>query len=89
VLVVAGHQAGRRAAGPRGLTAREVEILGLFAGGLPSSQIARRLVISAKTVRNHLEHIYLKAGVTNRTGAALFALEHGIVGGREDEATAP
>ena len=89
MLAVAGHQVGRRAAGPRGLTAREVEILGLFAGGLPSSEIARRLLISTKTVRNYLERIYLKAGVTNRTGAALFALEHGIVGGLEDGAAAP
>jgi DNA-binding NarL/FixJ family response regulator len=40
-------------------------------------------------VRNHLEHVYTKAGVTNRTGAMLFALERGMVGIIEDEATAP
>jgi HD-GYP domain-containing protein (c-di-GMP phosphodiesterase class II) len=89
VLAVAGHQAGRRTSRPGGLTGREVEILGLFATGLSSTEIGRRLVISAKTVRNHLEHIYVKAGVTNRTGAALFALEHGILGSAEDEAAAP
>lgn len=96
VLAVAGHQSGRRRSGPAGLTAREVEILGLLAHGMTSTEIARRLVISAKTVRNHLEHIYLKAGVTNRTGAALFAIEHGVAGrniniaGREiDRAAAP
>src|ERR1700712_1018559 len=84
VLAVAGHQPNRRTSGPGGLTAREVEILRLFASGLSSTEVAGRLVISAKTVRNHLEHIYLKAGVTNRTGAALFALEHGIVGTPEN-----
>jgi HD-GYP domain-containing protein (c-di-GMP phosphodiesterase class II) len=89
VLAAAGHQLSHRASGPGGLTAREVEILSLFARGLSSTEIARRLVISTKTVRNHLEHIYLKAGVTNRTGAALFALSHGIVGSVEDEAAAP
>lgn len=91
VLAVAGHQPRRRTAGPGGLTTREVEVLGLLARGFTNAEISRRLVISPKTVRNHLEHIYLKAGVTNRTGAALFALEHGIgVGvGVEDGATAP
>ena len=63
-------------------------MLGLLSHGFTSTEIARRLVISAKTVRNHLEHIYLKIGVTNRTGAALFALEHGIAG-TQDGAAAP
>lgn len=89
VLAVAGHQPGRSTSGPGGLTAREVEVLGLVAHGLSSTEIARRLVISTKTVRNHLEHIYLKAGVTNRTGAVLFALEHGIIGSVKDGAAAP
>jgi DNA-binding NarL/FixJ family response regulator len=69
-----------------------VDVLSLVASGLTPSEIGRRLVISVKTVRNHLEHIYLKAGVTNRTGAALFALEHGVVGrvaNPEDEAASP
>lgn len=89
VLAIAGHQPGRRTSGPGGLTPREVEILSLCARGLSSNEIARRLVISPKTVRNHLEHIYLKAGVSNRTGLALFALEHGLFGTVEDGAAAP
>lgn len=89
VLWVAGHRSGRRTSGPAGLTAREVEVLGLLSQGLTSTEIARRLFISAKTVRNHLEHVYLKAGVANRTGAMLFALERGIVGTVEDGAAAP
>jgi HD-GYP domain-containing protein (c-di-GMP phosphodiesterase class II) len=90
VLAVVGRPGGgRRTAGPSGLTGREVEVLGLVACGCSSSDIARRLSISVKTVRNHLEHVYLKAGVTNRTGAVLFAVEHGLVGNLEDGAAAP
>jgi DNA-binding CsgD family transcriptional regulator len=89
VLAVAGHRSARRSSSPRGLTARELEVLGLVARGCGSTDIARSLSISPKTVRNHLEHIYLKAGVNNRTGAALFALEHGLVSGAEDGAAAP
>ncbi len=89
VLAVAGHRSGRRTAGPAGLTGREVEVLGLLSQGLSTTEIARCLFISVKTVRNHLEHVYLKVGVTNRTGAILFALERGIVGNIKDEATAP
>ena len=89
VLSVAGHRSGRRTSGPAGLTAREVEVLGLLARGFTSTEIAQRLFISPKTVRNHLEHVYVKAGVTNRTGAVLFALEHGVVGSVEDGAVAP
>ncbi len=89
VLAVAGHRGSRRFSGPGGLTTREVEVLGLVARGCTSPEIAQMLSISAKTVRNHLEHIYLKAGVTNRAGAALFALEHGLVSNAEDGAAAP
>lgn len=89
VLSVAGHRPHQRTSGPAGLTARELQVLGLLARGFSSPEIAQSLVISVKTVRNHLEHIYLKAGVNNRTGAMLFALEQGIVGTVEDEAAAP
>jgi DNA-binding NarL/FixJ family response regulator len=36
-------------------------------------------VISSKTVRNHVEHVYGKIGVTNRAAAALFAMQHGLL----------
>ncbi len=88
VLSVAGHRSRRRTAGPAGLTGREVEVLGMLSQGLSTNDIAQRLFISVKTVRNHLEHIYLKVGVSNRTGAMLFALEKGIAG-TKDEAPAP
>ncbi|TDP94945.1 response regulator transcription factor [Labedaea rhizosphaerae] len=80
VLRAAGHQVRRRAPYPAGLTAREVEVLRLVAGGRANREIARLLSISEKTVRNHVEHIYTKAGVTNRTGAGLFALSNGLTG---------
>ncbi len=92
VLDVVGHatgRPGRRRSGPAGLTTREMEVLGLLARGHSSAEIARRLSISTKTARNHVEHIYLKVGVTNRAGAALFAVEHGLLGPAEDEAAAP
>ena len=89
VLAEAGHRHAGRSSGPSGLTAREVEVLSLVARGLSTGEVARRLVISTKTVSHHLEHIYLKAGVTNRAGAALFAVEHGLVGEHEDGATTP
>ena len=88
VLSVAGHRSRRRTAGPAGLTGREVEVLGMLSQGLSTNDIAQQLFISVKTVRNHLEHIYLKVGVSNRTGAMLFALEKGIAG-TKDEAPAP
>jgi DNA-binding NarL/FixJ family response regulator len=81
VLAAAGHAPSRsRAGGPAGLTARESEVLGLLAIGLPNKGIARRLGISPKTVDTHVEHIYTKLGVSNRAGAALHAMHHGLVG---------
>jgi DNA-binding NarL/FixJ family response regulator len=50
----------------------------LLCHGSSAGQIAATLVISPKTVRNHVEHIYLKIGASNRVGATLFALEHGL-----------
>jgi len=52
------------------LTPRERDILQLTATGLSSQQIGRRLGISAHTVSKHLQHLYRKIGVTNRTEAA-------------------
>jgi len=80
VLVAAGHEASRsRAGGPAGLTARESDVLALLAQGLPNKGIARQLGISPKTVGNHIERIYTKLGATNRAGAAMRAMQHGLV----------
>jgi HD-GYP domain-containing protein (c-di-GMP phosphodiesterase class II) len=79
VLGAAGHRVSRRREGPAGLTAREVDVLRLVSRGMPAKEIAARLVISPKTARNHIEHIYTKIGVSNRAGASLFALQHGLL----------
>ncbi len=79
VLGVAGHRVSRRRAGPAGLTAREVEVLRLLARGMSNKAIAERLVISPKTVGNHIEHIYIKIDASTRTAASLFAMRHGLL----------
>jgi HD-GYP domain-containing protein (c-di-GMP phosphodiesterase class II) len=79
VLSAAGHRVRRRASGVAGLTAREIEVLRLAARGLPSREIAQRLVMSPKTVGNHIEHIYIKIGVGSRAAASLFAVQHGLL----------
>jgi HD-GYP domain-containing protein (c-di-GMP phosphodiesterase class II) len=78
VLAVAGH-ARTRVRRDDALTARETEILALVARGLTNREIAGRLVLSEKTVRNHVERTYAKIGAGNRVGASLYALEHGLV----------
>jgi HD-GYP domain-containing protein (c-di-GMP phosphodiesterase class II) len=78
VLTVAGH-ARSKVRRDDALTSRELEILGLVARGLSNRDIATRLVLSEKTVRNHVERTYAKIGTTNRVGASLYALQHGLV----------
>jgi DNA-binding NarL/FixJ family response regulator len=79
VLAAAGHRAVRRREGPAGLTPREVEVLRLVARGLSIKEVAKRLVISAKTASNHVEHIYTKIGASNRAAASLYAMRHGLL----------
>jgi HD-GYP domain-containing protein (c-di-GMP phosphodiesterase class II) len=80
VLSAAGHRVGRRRDGPAGLTAREIDVLRLLARGMSSKEIASELVISPKTARNHIEHIYVKIGANSRVTASLFAVQHGLIG---------
>jgi HD-GYP domain-containing protein (c-di-GMP phosphodiesterase class II) len=80
--------AGRTAVVPRqdlpaGLSAREVEVLGLVADGHSNAEIARRLTISQRTAKHHVQHIYTKIGVSSRAAAALFAMEHHLLGPRD------
>ncbi|MDL5159690.1 response regulator [Actinomycetospora termitidis] len=58
------------------LTDRETEVLLLVADGLGNKQIARRLTITERTVKNHLTNIYQRLGVTDRTQAALWTARH-------------
>src|SRR5215212_8138594 len=63
---------------PGGLTAREVEVLGLVAEGMTSAEIAKELYLSPRTVEAHITSIYHKIGVSSRSAATRFALEHGL-----------
>jgi two-component system nitrate/nitrite response regulator NarL len=63
----------------RQLTTREREILRLLAEGAASEEIARRLSISANTVRTHVHNVLTKLGVHSRLEAAAFAVRHGLV----------
>lgn len=80
VLEAKGHRPPTKPTRPAGLTRREVEVLLLIAQGQSNRQIASSLWIAEKTVRNHVEHIYAKIGVSNRIGASLFATRHGLAG---------
>jgi DNA-binding NarL/FixJ family response regulator len=59
------------------LTPRELEVLRLLAQGLDNEAIAQRLVLTKRTVQNHISIIYDKLGVTSRTEALLHAVQHG------------
>ena len=80
VLTCAGQRAHRTAArGLAGLTPREIEVLRLIAAGDTAKEAARKLDIAPKTADNHIQNLYSKIGVTTRAGAALYALERGLV----------
>lgn len=72
-------------AGPPGgetlysLTRRELEVLRLLARGYSNQKIAAGLVITVGTVKNHVQHVIAKLGVSDRTQAVIRAFEKGIV----------
>ena len=66
---------------PDELTPREPEVLALIAEGLTNTEIAERLVVSAATVKTHVNHIFAKAGVRDRAQAVVYAYSHGLAGG--------
>jgi HD-GYP domain-containing protein (c-di-GMP phosphodiesterase class II) len=80
VLAAAGQPAPRRAPAPAGLTDRQLQVLRLVAKGLSNPEIARRLVVSRRTAEHHVQDVYAKIGVASRAGAALFAMEHDLLG---------
>ena len=61
------------------LTAREREVLTHVAAGLTNQEIAARLFISEKTVRNHISNFMRKLGISHRTQAAILAIKVGLV----------
>ncbi len=64
---------------PDGLTTREVEVLRLVAQGMTNEQVAVKLIISPRTVNTHLTSIFSKIGVSSRSAATRYAIEHRLV----------
>jgi DNA-binding NarL/FixJ family response regulator len=60
-----------------GLSARETEVMELVAQGYPNGAIAARLFLADKTIKNHVNHIYAKLGVTTRAAAIALWLGSG------------
>jgi HD-GYP domain-containing protein (c-di-GMP phosphodiesterase class II) len=79
LAVVGSKRRPSRAAWPRGLTDREVEVLRLLARGRSNKEIASALGISSRTAQHHVIHIYQKIELHSRAGAALFATEQGLL----------
>lgn len=71
-----GNQAPTQASPLASLSERESEFLALVAEGLTNAQIAERLTVSEHTVKFHLQNIFQKLGVTNRTEAARLYHQH-------------
>jgi len=63
---------------PNGLSAREVEVLRLVATGMTNADVADQLFLSPRTVHAHLHRIYGKLGVSTRSAATRFAVDHGL-----------
>jgi len=78
-VLEAEGQSKQRAAPPRGLTDRELDVLRLLARGHVDKEIAAALGISHRTVHHHNQSIFGKLEVTTRGAAALFAVENSLV----------
>jgi DNA-binding NarL/FixJ family response regulator len=82
--LVSAALGARPAAGPEpsslpdDLTPRELEVLKLIAAGLSNAEIADTLVVSAATVKTHVNRIFYKTGARDRAQAVRYAYEHGI-----------
>ncbi|WP_275462619.1 response regulator transcription factor [Streptomyces noursei] len=63
---------------PDGLTAREVDVLRLVAGGQTNPEIARTLHVSTATVKTHINNLFAKAGLRDRAQAIHYAYRHGL-----------
>jgi HD-GYP domain-containing protein (c-di-GMP phosphodiesterase class II)/DNA-binding CsgD family transcriptional regulator len=79
VIEAAGLWRPIRRSRPADLTERQVEVLRLVSRGLSNADIAERLVLSRRTVEHHVQDIYVKIGAATRAGAAMFAMQHGLL----------
>lgn len=66
-------------AGKPDLSEREVEIIELVAAGLTNQEIAQQLMISKRTVDNHVSNIFAKTGAKNRVALTNWAMDHGKI----------
>jgi DNA-binding NarL/FixJ family response regulator len=76
--VLAAVSTPQAAESPDDLTPREIEVLGLIAAGLTNTEIAERLVVSAATVKSHVNHIFAKIGARDRAQAVVYAYANGL-----------
>jgi HD-GYP domain-containing protein (c-di-GMP phosphodiesterase class II)/biotin operon repressor len=84
VIQASGQRVGRpRNLRPGGLSDREVDVLQLLSAACSNREIAERLHISRRTAEHHVQHIYSKIGVSTRSAAAFFALEHDLLPEKE------
>jgi DNA-binding NarL/FixJ family response regulator len=77
-LIAAALTSGREATLPDDLTAREIEVLKLITAGLSNTEIAAALVVSAATIKTHINHVFQKTGARDRAQAVRYAYEHGL-----------
>jgi DNA-binding NarL/FixJ family response regulator len=69
----------KQATYPARLTAREMEVLRLVAQGRSNAEIAEQLVISLLTVKAHMRSLYNKLGISSRSAATRYAIEHHLM----------
>jgi len=78
LVAALGAEQPRRRGNPDGLTAREVEVLGLISQGLSNVQIAAQLFIGEATVKTHINNSFAKIGARNRAEAVRYAFREGL-----------
>ncbi|HJR26044.1 MAG TPA: response regulator transcription factor, partial [Acidimicrobiales bacterium] len=83
VIAAAGlpRSGARRGHHPAGLTDREIEVLRLVARACTNREVAEQLHISRRTAEHHVQNVYAKIGVSSRSAAALFAIQHDLLPG--------
>lgn len=79
LLKIMANGGGYETGSPTELTERETEVLQLLAQGASNAQIAEELVITVNTVKSHISHILAKLQLENRTQAAAYAVQKGMV----------
>jgi DNA-binding NarL/FixJ family response regulator len=78
-LISGLRQGVNRTDSPESLTQTEIKVMALLGKGKSNKEIAAELKCSVKTIKNHLNSIYNKLGVTNRTEAVIKAIEKGLI----------